>query len=48
MPNYENNNVKGDLYITFDIEFPKTELTSEQKESNRLKFFKDTKIDDKK
>jgi DnaJ family protein B protein 11 len=34
MPNYENNNVRGDLYITFDIDFPKNELTSEQKESN--------------
>lgn len=33
MPNYENNNKRGDLYITFDIDFPKTELTPEQKES---------------
>ena len=32
MPNYENNNRKGDLYITFDIEFPKKDLTPEQKE----------------
>ena len=32
MPSYENNNVKGDLYITFDIDFPKKELTNEQKE----------------
>ena len=33
MPNYENNNRKGDLYITFDIDFPKKDLTAEQKES---------------
>lgn len=36
MPNYENNNIRGDLYITFDIDFPKKELTSEQKD---CKFF---------
>ncbi|XP_071112173.1 dnaJ homolog shv-like [Haliotis cracherodii] len=29
MPNYENNNVKGSLYITFDIDFPKGTLTEE-------------------
>lgn len=32
MPNYENNNVKGVLYITFDVEFPKSELSEEDKE----------------
>ena len=32
MPKYENNNIKGDLYITFDIDFPKKELTQEQKD----------------
>ncbi|CAG5133724.1 unnamed protein product [Candidula unifasciata] len=31
MPNYENNNVKGSLYITFDIDFPKGVLTEEDK-----------------
>lgn len=30
MPNYENNNVKGSLFITFDIDFPKGTLTEEQ------------------
>jgi DnaJ family protein B protein 11 len=39
MPNYENNNRRGDLYITFDIDFPKNELTAEQKESNDLMLF---------
>lgn len=31
MPNYENNNVKGSLYITFDVMFPKVELSEEEK-----------------
>uniref|UniRef100_A0A1B6KZU8 J domain-containing protein n=1 Tax=Graphocephala atropunctata TaxID=36148 RepID=A0A1B6KZU8_9HEMI len=33
MPNYENNNLHGTLYITFDVEFPKSELSSEDKEA---------------
>ncbi|XP_008475495.1 dnaJ homolog shv isoform X2 [Diaphorina citri] len=32
MPSYENNNAKGVLYITFDVEFPKNELSEEEKE----------------
>ena len=32
MPNYENNNVKGDLYITFDVEFPRVGLEENEKE----------------
>lgn len=36
MPNYENNNVKGSLYITFDIEFPKGTLSEEDKEGRFL------------
>lgn len=32
MPNYENNNVKGTLIITFDVEFPKGALSDEDKE----------------
>lgn len=32
MPNYENNNVKGDLYITFDVEFPRGGLEDSEKE----------------
>ncbi|KAL4217051.1 DnaJ subfamily B member 11 [Mactra antiquata] len=31
MPNYENNNVLGNLFITFDIDFPKGVLTEEDK-----------------
>lgn len=33
MPNYENINQKGILYITFDVEFPKKEFSAEEKES---------------
>lgn len=32
MPNYENNNLFGTLYITFDVEFPKNDFTEEEKE----------------
>ncbi|XP_064646733.1 dnaJ homolog subfamily B member 11-like [Lineus longissimus] len=35
MPNYENNNVKGMLYITIDVDFPKGELSKEEKEDLR-------------
>ncbi|KAL0273860.1 UNVERIFIED_CONTAM: hypothetical protein PYX00_006441 [Menopon gallinae] len=33
MPNYENNNLHGTMYITFDVEFPKTELSEGDKEA---------------
>lgn len=32
MPNYENNNVLGSLYITFDVDFPKGSLSDEDKQ----------------
>jgi len=32
MPNYENSNLFGTLYVTFDVAFPKGELTPEEKE----------------
>lgn len=35
MPMYENNNQKGVLYITFDVEFPKQEFDDEEKASLR-------------
>ena len=35
MPNYHNNHNKGALYITFDIDFPKGEITKEDKETIR-------------
>ena len=33
MPNYENNNLFGTLYITIDVKFPKGELKDDEKES---------------
>lgn len=32
MPSLEDNNKKGVLYITFDVDFPKGELTEEQRQ----------------
>lgn len=32
MPNYDNNNLHGTLYVTFDVEFPKQEFNAEEKE----------------
>jgi DnaJ-class molecular chaperone len=32
MPNYDNNNINGILYITFDVAFPESELTETEKE----------------
>ncbi|XP_012274598.1 dnaJ homolog shv [Orussus abietinus] len=32
MPNYENNNLHGTLYITFDIAFPEKEFTETEKQ----------------
>lgn len=36
MPNYENNNSRGTLYITFDVNFPKGELSPEDKEGKTM------------
>ncbi|KAL3213713.1 hypothetical protein MRX96_035214 [Rhipicephalus microplus] len=46
MPNYENNNQKGTLYVTFDVDFPKGDLSTEDKEAIRkiLKEESKTKI----
>ncbi|KAJ8729283.1 hypothetical protein PYW08_000864 [Mythimna loreyi] len=35
MPNFENNNLHGNLYITFDIDFPKQDFTDADKEALR-------------
>lgn len=32
MPNYDNNNLHGTLFITFDIAFPEAELSETEKE----------------
>lgn len=36
MPTYEDNNKRGTMYITFDVEFPKVDLSPEDKEGNIL------------
>ncbi|XP_033228301.1 dnaJ homolog shv [Belonocnema kinseyi] len=33
MPNFDNNNLHGNLYITFDIAFPEKDFTAEEKEA---------------
>lgn len=35
MPNYDNNHIKGALYVTFDVDFPKGEISAEDKEAIR-------------
>lgn len=35
MPNFENRNKLGNLYITFDVKFPRGELSSEDKDKIR-------------
>lgn len=32
MPNYENNNLHGNLIITIDVQFPKKDFSKEDKE----------------
>ena len=39
MPNYDNNNVMGTLIITCDVEFPKGELSEEDKEGRSTIIF---------
>lgn len=36
MPNYSDNNLHGNLYITFDIAFPDKDLTEQQKEGESI------------
>ena len=33
MPNYENNNLFGTMYITFDVAFPKGEISENDKQA---------------
>uniref|UniRef100_A0A1B0FMT8 J domain-containing protein n=1 Tax=Glossina morsitans morsitans TaxID=37546 RepID=A0A1B0FMT8_GLOMM len=37
MPNYENNNLHGNLHITFDVDFPKKSLNEVEKERTNQK-----------
>ena len=36
MPNYDNNLVKGTLYITVDVDFPRGTLSDDKKEGMLL------------
>lgn len=39
LPNFDNNNIKGSLIITFDVDFPKEQLTEEAKEGTGVGVF---------
>lgn len=41
LPQHEQNNVFGDLYVTIDVDFPKGEMSNDQRESNSRFFFVD-------
>lgn len=32
LPNFDNINIRGSLIITFDVEFPQTQLDDQQKD----------------
>lgn len=32
LPNFDNNNIRGSLIVSFDVEFPETQLNDNQKE----------------
>lgn len=32
LPNFDNNNIRGSLIVSFDVEFPQTQLDDNQKE----------------
>ena len=40
MPSYDNNNLFGDLFITFDVEFPRGSLEPEEKEGMYSQYIK--------
>lgn len=35
LPNFDNNNIRGSLIITFDVEFPQTQLDEQQKNGEK-------------
>ena len=37
MPNYDNNLVKGTLYITVDVDFPRGALSDDKKEGRCIR-----------
>jgi DnaJ family protein B protein 11 len=36
MPNYDNNNLHGNLIITIDVQFPKNNFSEQDQEGNHL------------
>ena len=34
LPQHDQNNIVGDLYVTIDVDFPKGEFSGDQRESN--------------
>lgn len=36
MPNYNNNNLLGTLFITFDVAFPETDFSEQEKEGEPI------------
>ncbi|KAL0184528.1 hypothetical protein M9458_020224, partial [Cirrhinus mrigala] len=32
LPNFDNNNIRGSLIVTFDVDFPKEQLDDQQKD----------------
>jgi DnaJ family protein B protein 11 len=34
LPQHDQNNIIGDLYVTIDVDFPKGELNEQQREGN--------------
>lgn len=46
LPNFDNINIRGSLIITFDVEFPQTQLDEKQKEGeNAISFCRYHKAD---
>lgn len=37
LPNFDNVNIRGSLIITFDVEFPQTQLDEQQKTGKKKK-----------
>lgn len=35
LPNFDNNNIRGSLIVTFDVDFPKEQLDDQQKDGKR-------------
>lgn len=36
MANYDNNNLHGNLIVTIDVQFPKNNITNQDKEGNYI------------